>query len=146
MRTIPAMAAACPDDEVLARVAAGDAGSADRERVMAHLDECATCRRGLAITLEPGQALVVFGGGNPAPIAGVRIATGRLYLNNDADAVVIRDRGGSELASATYGAEAGFDEAIVRRTELDPDAVFVRHTEVNGQRTTPGLRANGEPF
>jgi len=99
-----------------------------------------------AITLEPGQALVVFGGGSPAPIAGVRIATGRLYLNNDADAVVIRDPGGSELASATYGAEAGFDEAIVRRTELDPDAVFIRHTELNGQRTTPGVRANGEPF
>lgn len=100
-----------------------------------------------ALTLAPGEVLVVFGGGAPAPIGpGVHVVTGRLYLNNDGDTVVLRDRGGAELARAVYGSNAGRDVSVVRDPELDPLAPFVLHPEVSGLPASPGRRADGAPF
>ena len=97
--------------------------------------------------LAPGDAVVVFGGGDPPPLGdGVLVAIGRLYLNNDGDTVTLRDRGGAVLASATYGADAGFDASVVRAPELDPAAPLVRHTTVSPAPASPGRRADGSPL
>lgn len=98
-------------------------------------------------TLAPGEALVVFGGGTPAPLgAGVHNRTGRLYLNNDGDTVTLRDPGGAVLATATYDAAASLDVSVVRSPELDPLAPLVGHTDVSPLPASPGRRADGTPF
>jgi serine protease len=95
----------------------------------------------------PNEALVVFGGGTPAPLgAGVHVVTGRLYLNNDGDTIAIHDRTGVELARAAYGRIGTGARSIVRATELDPSAAFVPHTSVSSLRASPGRRANGQPL
>jgi hypothetical protein len=98
-------------------------------------------------TLAPGGALVVFGGGTPAPLGdGVRTVTGRLYLNNDGDTVTLRDPGGAVLAAATYDDAAGHDASVVRSPELDPLAPLVRHDTVAPTPASPGRRTDGSPF
>jgi serine protease len=99
-----------------------------------------------AVTLDAGAALVVFGGGVPQPLPGVRVLTGRLYFNNDGDTVTVRDPSGAELATAIYGNNASNDVSVVRETELDENAPFVRHTEVTSLPVSPGRRADGSPF
>jgi serine protease len=98
-------------------------------------------------TLAPREALVVYGGGT-APDLGpaVRVVVGRLYLNNTADTITMRDPGGAVLATASYGGEANHDMSITRATELDPTAAFVQHTSVSAYWASPGLRADGTPF
>jgi hypothetical protein len=97
--------------------------------------------------IEPGEVLVVFGGGTPRPLGdGVHVATGRLSLNNDGDTITIRDRTSAELAHATYGSIGTGARSIVRATDLDPAASFVAHTTVSSLRASPGRRSNGLPF
>ena len=45
-----------------------------------------------------------------------------------------------------YGTNANFDVSVVRSPELDPEAAFVRHTEVSTLPVSPGRRADGMPF
>jgi serine protease len=132
------------DDEMLEIVNAGDAPI---DLTGATISDAVSVRVVLpAIILEPNGALVVFGGGTPTPIANVRIATGRLYLNNDGDTVTVRDRGGAELARAQYGSNANNDVSITRQTELDDTAPFVRHTERSSLPVSPGRRVDASPF
>jgi hypothetical protein len=95
----------------------------------------------------PGEVLVVFGGGTPAPLgAGVHIRTGRLYLNNTGDAITLRDNGGAVLATATYGSAANNDVSVTRATALDPAAAFVRHTTVSTLKASPGRKTDGTAY
>jgi tetratricopeptide (TPR) repeat protein/tRNA A-37 threonylcarbamoyl transferase component Bud32 len=54
----------CPDDEALARVAAGDAADVERDDVLAHVDRCSACRHALALlaALPPTPAESFVGG------------------------------------------------------------------------------------
>jgi serine protease len=100
-----------------------------------------------AIVVQPGEVLVVFGGGTPAPLGpGVHIATGPLSLNNTGDVVTLRDTGGAVLATASYGSAANHDVSVVRARTLDPTAAFVRHTSVSTLRASPGRRSDGSPY
>ena len=97
--------------------------------------------------LAPGDVLLVWGGGTlPPPAPGIHDLIGRMYLNNDGDTVTLRDPGGAELATASYGAEAGHDVSVVRSPELDASAPLVPHTDVSPYWASPGVRADGTPF
>lgn len=95
----------------------------------------------------PGEVLVLFGGGTPAPtVPGVHVLVGRLYLNNGGDQVSLRDPGGAVLAEAAYDETADGDASIVRSPELDAEAPLVPHTTVSDLRASPGRRADGAAF
>ena len=95
-----------------------------------------------------GQAIVVFGGGDPSGDFGgalVQVASsGALGLNNSGDTVVLSD--GEQEVSVVYGGEAGDDTALTR----DPDitGLLVLHTEVQQDLLySPGVRNDGQtPF
>jgi hypothetical protein len=98
-------------------------------------------------TLAAGEVLVVFGGGTPAPITGVRVyAGGALQLNNAGDTLRVTSAGGTLLGEVTYGAEGGSDQSLVRATEKQPTAAFVQHGTVSAQPASPGKRADGNPL
>jgi hypothetical protein len=101
-----------------------------------------------------GQAVVVFGGGNAMAggwVAGaVTASSGALSLNNDGDTVRVGDAAGIDrLGTASYGAEGGDDQSLVRNPEAVATSPLVRHTEhpaAGGRRFSPGVRVDGSPF
>lgn len=97
--------------------------------------------------LQPGEVLVVFGGGATAtPPAGVHyVSLGTLALNNTGDTITVT-RGGSVLATATFGSEGGRDQSLVRSPELDAGAPWVEHATISGTPASPGKRADGGAF
>ena len=68
--------------------------------------------------LEPGTAIVVFGGGEPEGAFGgslVQIAsTGSLQLMNTGDIVTLKRPGGQVVLALSYGLEAGDNQSITR--------------------------------
>ena len=97
------------------------------------------------VVLEPGGALVLFGGGSPDPadFPGVQVAAGgsSLFLNNSGDTIVLSAAGGGVLAALSFGLVS--DQSLVRQTELDGTSALVPHTEVSDQLASPGTRADG---
>ena len=104
-----------------------------------------------AVCVEPGQAIVVFGdykgtGSFPGVLT---FAGGGLSLNNSDDGVILKDAAGGELAKMAYASEADADQSIVRATDLDPLAAFVRHSlaaNAGGRKMSPGYCQSGSPF
>ena len=96
----------------------------------------------------PGQALVIFGGGqvNPASFPGAVVVAGTstLYLNNGGDSITLRAAGGETLAALSFGRAA--HQSLVRAVELDPAAAMVPHLSVSAAAASPGTRADGTPF
>ncbi|HUF63879.1 MAG TPA: lamin tail domain-containing protein [Verrucomicrobiales bacterium] len=102
--------------------------------------------------LGPGLAVVVFGGGLPAPESGgaqlLTASTGRLGLNNGGDTVILMNREGAPVEEVSYGREGGSGQSLNR----DPDVagrVWVEHSWAEGgegRLFSPGLRADGSPF
>jgi hypothetical protein len=69
-------------------------------------------------TIEAGQHLVIFGGGDLQSFEGlgdasVLVADG-LYLNNGGDSITLANRDGDKADQVAYGAEGGEDRALVR--------------------------------
>ncbi len=97
--------------------------------------------------LPPGGALVVFGGGAVGAVpAGVQtVSLGTLALNNTGDKVTVA-KAGAVLATASYGAEAGQDQSLVRATERDAASALVRHKTRASAPASPGRRADGSPL
>lgn len=106
---------------------------------------------GLRATLPAGTrvpaqgALLIFGGGAPRGFATdvVAITAGALRLNNDGDTVTVRAATGTVIATATYGAEGGRDQSLVRAVDGDADSPWVLHTTRSTRPASPGTRANG---
>ena len=103
------------------------------------------------VRLEPGQVVVVFGGGMPmGDFGGAQVfAASGLALNNDGDAVELISPEGVRLEVETYGAEAGDDQSLTRFVDLDADTSFVKHSQApdaSGKRFSPGTRADGASF
>jgi hypothetical protein len=65
--------------------------------------------------LEPGQYLVVFGGGDVSAVEAdhVLVADG-LYLNNGGDALTLHDDDGEVVDRVRYGSQGGEDRAMNR--------------------------------
>ena len=99
----------------------------------------------------PGNAVVLFGGGEPdgdfggARVVTVGVAWG-LSLTNGGDTVTLRD-GDYIYDSVTYGEEGGYDQSLNRDPEIT--GFFTFHSQVpgsGGSIYSPGTRVNGDPF
>ena len=111
------------------------------------------------LVLDPGDAVVVFGGGTPTfdgtspnPAAWcvtlpssvtVLQAPSGLVLNNGGDTVTLRDSLDVTLATVTYGTEGGNDTSLVLQPELDEAGTYTEHGTVAVEAWSPGTRADG---
>ncbi|MFQ5707058.1 MAG: lamin tail domain-containing protein [bacterium] len=98
-------------------------------------------------SLDPGEFVVVFGGGTPTGIPGqvFTVSSGNLSLNNGGDTVTLTDAAGVEQDAHTYGSEGGDDQSLTR----DPDGTgpFVQHTNATGSAGalfSPGTTVDGK--
>jgi hypothetical protein len=97
--------------------------------------------------LDPGEAVVVFGGGSPdeAAIPGiVQTATdGLLSLSNSGDTILVSDPSGSPYLTFTYGAEGGENESLTRDPDFTGD--FVQHATASPSDApfSPGETTSG---
>jgi hypothetical protein len=103
--------------------------------------------------VSPGCAVVVFGGGSPTGSFGnclVQIAsTGSLGLNDLGDVFYVWYPDGTEMASSTFGPEAGDNQSITRDPDIFGEEPFVKHSYATGSAGTPfspGTLINGDPF
>ena len=97
--------------------------------------------------VEPGESIVVFGGGDPAEaIPGVvqTASSGLLSLANDGDSFTLRNSYDMDIISFTYqGQVAG--ESKTRDPEFTGD--FLAHTDVApGELFSPGQTTDGDPL
>ncbi len=113
-------------------------------------------------TLEPGQPIVVFGGGGLAcpafaQVQAVAASTGALSLNNAGDTIGLTDALAAPLAATPYGGEAGDGQSLTLSpdlNDLDPDPVgvsgFAPHMQADeagdSSRFSPGRRVDGSAF
>lgn len=116
----------------------------------------------LGAALQPGAALVLFGGGVPTGrFGGARVQWaafgGRLDLTNAGDVLTLRDAAGAVVKRVSWGDCAGQPCARDHRVgELELASSLVRwpepsgswtvHTEVSPAHFSPGLRADGTLF
>lgn len=108
------------------------------------------------IIIPPGEALVVFGGGNPTGSFGNAAANGLVFaiggaglsLNNSGDSIIIKNSSGAEVARHDYPPpNSDRDQAITRSPDITGS--FVNHLEAagsGGRRFSPGALVNGRPF
>ncbi len=71
------------------------------------------------LRLEPGEKLVVFGGGSPGEFTGlpddaIVLAGDGLYLNNGGDVLEVLDHDGEIVDRVRWGSEGGDDKSLVR--------------------------------
>ena len=101
--------------------------------------------------LNPGCAIVIFGGGELEGEFGgsVVLKTSSLGLNNSGDAIVIRDRDGFVRIEVVYGNEGGQNQSLTIYPDLVVGGTMVLHgeiTEAEGRLYSPGTRVDGTPF
>ncbi|MBX2803670.1 MAG: lamin tail domain-containing protein [Myxococcales bacterium] len=99
--------------------------------------------------LPPGDALVVFGGGEPMGSFGdttVQVATsGRINLNNKGDMLRVTHPSGVVVETFDVTPRSNNpDESFTR----DPDITggFVQHGSISAWLFSPGTRTDGSPF
>jgi len=101
--------------------------------------------------IQPGQAIVVFGGGTPTgSFSGATVVTassGSLSLNNSGDTITLADDMGTTITQVVYGSEGGANQSLTR----DPDGTgsFAQHSTVtgaNGALFSPGSQIDGSAF
>ncbi len=95
--------------------------------------------------LEPGQVLVVFGGGEPTGFEGVTTAVFTLGLNNEGDTITVTAADGTVLDEMVYGPEGNQDQSLTRSVDAE-QSEFVLHSEVSSQAASPGTRTDGTAF
>jgi lamin tail-like protein len=107
-------------------------------------------------SIPPGEAAVVFGGGNPTGPFGNAGANGLVFvagasglsLNNGGDTITVKDALGAVVASVGYGStEGGAHQSITRSPDVTGG--FVTHSSATGSGGSlfsPGTRINGVPF
>lgn len=102
-------------------------------------------------TLNPGKAIVVFGGSSAIPGSlsnAAPASTGGLSLNNSGDTVTLKNNSGATIQTFTYSsALAGTDGVSMNR---NPDGsatgAFALHTSISSLQSSPGVRASGAPW
>ena len=107
--------------------------------------------------IPPGEAAVIFGGGNPSGPFGnasandlvfAVAASAGLSLNNGGDSIIVRDASGREVARRDYPASDGSANQSITRSP-DVNGAFVTHlsaTGSSGRLFSPGTLANGFAF
>lgn len=103
-----------------------------------------------SITLNPNEAIVVFGGGSPTGFLSYAItaSSGSLGLNNTGDDVILKNSSSFVIDSYTYGSEAGNNQSITRDPDLTGSS-FVQHSAATGSEGalfSPGNHIDGSPF
>jgi len=96
--------------------------------------------------LAPGEAAVVFGGGQPRGRFGESLVFASddiLGLNNGGDAVSLVSPNDSLVDWLVYGPEGDQDRSLVRAFDGDPNAEWVTHPGVGW---SPGTRQDGSAF
>ena len=95
--------------------------------------------------LEPGEVLVVFGGGEPTGFEGIATAVFTLGLNNGGDTVTVAAADGTVLDEMSYGPEGNQDQSLTRSVDAERSE-FVPHSQVSSQAASPGTRSDGTAF
>ncbi|HQB44195.1 MAG TPA: lamin tail domain-containing protein, partial [Polyangiaceae bacterium] len=98
--------------------------------------------------VEPGKAVVVFGGGIESAFssfdgASVFVSSNQLGLNNSGDRVTLTDKSGEVADEMKYGSEGGGGVSLVRSTDGDVSAPWILHPS---RKHSAGLRTDGSPF
>ena len=108
--------------------------------------------------LPAGTAVVVFGGGNPAPenpvFAGSQVtkaSSGALSLNNTAGTISVRDAVSNLVTFVTYGSAVGLPANLNQSLTRVPEITggFALHTEASGLNSrlfSPGSRSDLSAF
>ena len=101
--------------------------------------------------LEPNQAYVLFGGGEPTGSFGnaiVQVAsTGGLNLLNTGDKITLRDTANTVVYSYQYRSEAAHNQSITRFPDLEELDIRTLHSTVSeGILYSPGKRVDGSLF
>ena len=101
--------------------------------------------------LEPNQAYVLFGGGEPTGSFGnaiVQVAsTGGLNLLNTGDKITLRDTANTVVYSYQYRSEAAHNQSITRFPDLEELDIKTLHSTVGeGILYSPGKRVDGSLF
>ena len=91
--------------------------------------------------VQPGESIVVFGGGTPTNIYGVvqTASSGLIGLNNSGDNVILAS-GSTIIASFTYGSEGGDNQSLGRNPDITGS--FEKHSTFapSGSLFSPGKR------
>lgn len=103
-----------------------------------------------SITINPNEAIIVFGGGSPTGFLtyAITASSGSLGLNNTGDDVILKNNSGFVIDNYTYGSEAGNNQSITRDPDLTGSS-FVEHSTATGSGGalfSPGNYINGTPF
>lgn len=100
--------------------------------------------------LEPGCAVVVFGGGTPTGEFGEALvqtaSTGSVGLNNGGDTIILSN--GDDSIEVAYGGEGGNNQSLTRNPDVTGDT-FVEHSGIaaaNGALFSPGTKVDGSGF
>ncbi|MBT1450040.1 ExeM/NucH family extracellular endonuclease [Glaciecola sp. XM2] len=100
--------------------------------------------------VEPGCAVVVFGGGTPVGLFGgalVQTASGgSVGLNNGGDSIVLSN--GAISIDTSYGSEGGRNESLTLNPDITGEG-FAQHSSIeqaNGALFSPGTRIDGSTF
>jgi uncharacterized protein (TIGR03437 family) len=129
-----------------------------RTRTLAGTTETVRHRFPPSTAIAPGDALVVFGGGDfraDNPFFGgaqvVKPSTNALSLTNTSLAVVVRDAAGNLVTQLSYGLPGdglggdSINQSITRAPDIT--GTLVRHTEASPpRRYSPGVKADGSLF
>ncbi|HWO18640.1 MAG TPA: lamin tail domain-containing protein [Kofleriaceae bacterium] len=98
-------------------------------------------------TLQPGKALVVFGGASAIPSGltnAIAASTGSLNLSNSGDTVTLKSAAGAVKDSFAYSSTlSGTDGVSMNRSPDGSAGGFVLHTAISSLATSPGTRASG---
>jgi endonuclease/exonuclease/phosphatase family metal-dependent hydrolase len=102
-------------------------------------------------TLNPGKAIVVFGGASPIPAGlsnAVAASSGGLSLNNGGDTVTPRDGAGAVKDSFSYTTALSGTDGVSMNRSPDGTAAgaFVLHTSISSAQSSPRARASGAPW
>ncbi|PWJ44422.1 lamin tail domain-containing protein [Sediminitomix flava] len=100
-------------------------------------------------TLKAGEAIIVFGGGNPNANFGcaqyVISSNGFLGLNNTGDIISIKDENGNLIDQVTYGSDANSDQSITRQRDA-LGKTFSTHLSISEDYFSPGVQTDLTPF
>lgn len=94
-----------------------------------------------AVTLQPGEGIVLFLGSVSPPSSGciVELISG-VALNDDGDDIIIRNAAGQVVAQYTYtGSQVVSGQSLARTPDRDPAGIFALHSTVadDGSMSSP---------
>ncbi len=103
--------------------------------------------------LQPGAAIVIFGGGEPQGNFGGSLiqtaSTGGLNLMNTGDILTLKRPDGTVVLTMSYGLQAGDNQSITRSPDITGSEPLVQHSQAVGSAGalfSPGTRLDSTLF